>query len=82
MIYRDCTFHPTKDASARFLQALAVMKPKIVANFSLNNGFLPAQANKYELFFRLEFNSKDQLDGFHKMGMVTAEIDLNGAPKI
>lgn len=70
-IWRDFTIQPTKDKSAKFLQALSICRCSITSSWYLTNGFTDSQANKHELFFRLKFRNQEDLDKFHSLGFVT-----------
>jgi len=70
-IWRDFTLQPTKDKSAKFLQALSICRCSITDSWSLQNGFPESSANRHELFFRLKFRKQEDLDKFHSLGFVT-----------
>ena len=72
-IYRDygCTLSQ-KNCTA-LLQALALSKGTITSNFSLNNGFPKSSVNRWEMFFRLQFLSEENVECFHSQGLITTE---------
>jgi hypothetical protein len=72
-IYRDISLKPTKEASAKFLQAISISKATITSCFSLRNGFPDSSANRHEIFFRLRFLFQENLDKFHSLGFKTTK---------
>lgn len=74
-IYKDFSLRPTKDSSAKFLQAVSISRACITCSFSLHNGFPDSSANRHEIFFRLKFSNQAKLDKFHSLGFETTEPD-------
>ena len=72
-VYRDFHLQPTKDKSAKFLQAVSISKCCITSSWSLHNDFPDSSANRHEIFFRLRFLYQKDLDKFHELGFETTE---------
>jgi len=70
-IYRDFSIQPTKEKSAKFLQAVSISKCCVTSSWSLHNGFPDSSANRHEVFFRLRFLYQKDLDKFHELGFET-----------
>lgn len=72
-IYRNFNLQPTKDKSAKFLQAISICNCSITCSWSLTNGFPDSSANRHDIFFKLKFKNQKDLDKFHGLGFITTK---------
>lgn len=71
-IYRDLELTRTStDKVGRMMQALIICSGSIVGTGYLTNGFGETSVGYWTTFYKLKFNSQEQLDRFHQLGYKT-----------
>lgn len=71
-IYRDLELTRTSaDKVGRMMQALIICGGSIVGTGYLTNGFADTSVTYWTTFYKLKFNSPEQLERFHQMGHKT-----------